>query len=127
MKAHESDVLLVGSLQERRLYRQFTDRQVVSGASVMRLRGQRIRHAYATDTFWDHRDAYKVADTVKMYQEKQARFFPDFDLSIRHVSRWLDQHAMDEVASLRHHVSRELWRIENETGVQVSPRQLMEL
>ena len=122
MKAHESDILLVGTLQERQLYRQFTDRQIVSGASFMRLDGRRVRHAYATDLFWDHRDAYKVVETVKRSQSKSRM---SVDLGVRHISRWLEQHAVDEVLALRVHISQEVQRIEDETGVQVTLERLM--
>jgi hypothetical protein len=47
-QVHPDDVLVVGTFAERGQYRHWPERQVVSLASLHRLRGRTIRHAYVT-------------------------------------------------------------------------------
>lgn len=61
--AHEDDVLILGSLRERGLYRQFAESQVFTVEQIHRINGRRIRRAYWTDAATRHGqffDAYGI-------------------------------------------------------------------
>ncbi len=85
--ADERDVLLAGTLSERRLYRQFTDRQVITPASFRRLDGRRVRRAYLTELFHSVRDADKVLETVKRSMLRTPSELADDD-RIKPVALW---------------------------------------
>lgn len=116
MKADERDILLVATISERRLYRQFTDRQIVSPASVTRVEGRRVRYAFATDPFYTSRDRDRTEDVVERAMARNPR---GSSRHIQPVAQWANVYIEDELMELQLHVKAELLRISTETGVQV--------
>ncbi len=98
--ADERDVLLAGSLNERRYYRQFTDRQIITPASEARLLGRDVRFAYCTPNLNLHRDSWKLLDTVR-HSMLRLRSDLSLDARIKPVAHWEQDAWSDYVAMKR--------------------------
>ncbi len=102
--ADERDVLLAARLDERRYYRQFSDRQIITPSSEPRLLGRSVRFAYCTPLLNQSRDSWKLLDTVRHSMLRLTHELPP-EARIKPVADWEQDSWSDYVAMKRAEMS----------------------